>query len=310
MSVRRDGHTLGVLTNARRWRLAWLGGPVIGIANGVTARARVQGRGRRAHRASVVDGAARSGCSPATSGGCSGATRSPTTAPRCASAGSGSALTVLFEFGFGRAVDGKSWDALLRDYDLSTRHLWTLVLAWLALGPCVSGDYRITSTVHARPLPDSSTVWPAARTADATSSGVCGRVALEQDARDVAARGLDHVADRLAVLERADADDGGLLGLPRGGVGAGAQVDDQALVGQRLAERVAPQRGQRGDRAGASRPSRAGRPGSGRRGGRSPRARSRSARLSAVSNEPSAEVLVQHAGVDLVRGRGAALPAA
>ena len=34
-------------------------------------------------------------------------------------------------------VDGKSWNALLRDYDLSTGHLWTLVLAWLALGPCV-----------------------------------------------------------------------------------------------------------------------------------------------------------------------------
>ena len=96
MMARRDVHTLGAMTNERRWRLAWLGGPVIGIANGVT--------------------------------------RSPTTALRVGGFWLG--LTVLFEFGFGRAVDGKSWDALLRDYDLSTGHLWTLVLAWLALGPC------------------------------------------------------------------------------------------------------------------------------------------------------------------------------
>ena len=37
--------------------------------------------------------------------------------------------------------------------------------------------------------------------------------------------------DGLAVDERAHADDGRVLGLPGRGVGAGAHVDDQALVG-------------------------------------------------------------------------------
>ena len=47
-------------------------------------------------------------------------------------------LTVLFEFGFGRAVDGKTWAELLADYNLGQGRVWTLVLAWLALGPLVS----------------------------------------------------------------------------------------------------------------------------------------------------------------------------
>lgn len=45
------------------------------------------------------------------------------------------ALTVAFEFLFGRYVAGHSWRALLSDYDLLAGRLWVLVLAWLALAP-------------------------------------------------------------------------------------------------------------------------------------------------------------------------------
>ena len=47
------------------------------------------------------------------------------------------ALTVAFEFGFGRGVAHTSMDELLADYDLRKGRLWPLVLAWIALGPAV-----------------------------------------------------------------------------------------------------------------------------------------------------------------------------
>src|SRR5918997_1781576 len=81
--------------SSRPWMIAWLGGPVIGIANGVT-RELVY---KEAVGAFWL------------------------------------VLTVLFEFGFGRGVDGKSWSDLLADYNLAEGRLWPLVLAWLALGP-------------------------------------------------------------------------------------------------------------------------------------------------------------------------------
>lgn len=63
--------------------------------------------------------------------------RWPLPSPRAA-VGAGAfwlSLTVLFEFTFGHYVDGKAWAELLRDYDVSSGHLWPLVLAWLAAGP-------------------------------------------------------------------------------------------------------------------------------------------------------------------------------
>jgi hypothetical protein len=49
--------------------------------------------------------------------------------------GSWLAMTVAFEFGFGRAVAHQSWDQLLADYDLRSGRTWPIVLAWIALGP-------------------------------------------------------------------------------------------------------------------------------------------------------------------------------
>jgi hypothetical protein len=45
------------------------------------------------------------------------------------------ALTAMFEFGFGRWVAKEEWSELLADYDLPHGRLWSLVLAWTALGP-------------------------------------------------------------------------------------------------------------------------------------------------------------------------------
>jgi len=45
------------------------------------------------------------------------------------------ALTVGFEFGFGRVVAGKSWPELSADYDLRRGRLWPVVLASIVLGP-------------------------------------------------------------------------------------------------------------------------------------------------------------------------------
>ena len=48
-----------------------------------------------------------------------------------------SALTVAFEFGFGR-LQGESWEEMLAAYDVREGRLWPLVLAWVALGPEVT----------------------------------------------------------------------------------------------------------------------------------------------------------------------------
>jgi hypothetical protein len=48
------------------------------------------------------------------------------------------ALTVAFEFGFGRLVARQSWDELLADYDVRAGRTWPFVLAWIAAGPEVT----------------------------------------------------------------------------------------------------------------------------------------------------------------------------
>jgi hypothetical protein len=45
------------------------------------------------------------------------------------------ALTVAFEFLFGRLVVGKPWSELFADYDLAAGHLWPLFLGWLLVLP-------------------------------------------------------------------------------------------------------------------------------------------------------------------------------
>jgi hypothetical protein len=49
------------------------------------------------------------------------------------------AMTIAFEFGFGRFVMGHSWSKLLQDYDLFAGRIWILVLLTTLLGPWLLG---------------------------------------------------------------------------------------------------------------------------------------------------------------------------
>ena len=44
-------------------------------------------------------------------------------------------LTILFEFGFGHWVVGKSWEVLLADYDITAGRIWILVLICTVSAP-------------------------------------------------------------------------------------------------------------------------------------------------------------------------------
>ena len=52
------------------------------------------------------------------------------------------AMTVAFEFGFGRLVEGQSWREMLAAYNLAEGRLWPLVLAWIAVGPAAVRGLR------------------------------------------------------------------------------------------------------------------------------------------------------------------------
>jgi hypothetical protein len=47
------------------------------------------------------------------------------------------ALTVAFEFLFGRFARGISWNELLSDYNILAGRLWVLVLVWVTLAPYI-----------------------------------------------------------------------------------------------------------------------------------------------------------------------------
>jgi hypothetical protein len=47
------------------------------------------------------------------------------------------ALTVAFEFVFGRLVVHRSWPELLHDYNLVAGRVWVVFLLWLAVAPFV-----------------------------------------------------------------------------------------------------------------------------------------------------------------------------
>lgn len=67
----------------------------------------------------------------------------PLAARRCRMIGTGwLALTVAFEFGFGRMVAGKSWSDLLQAYDVMSGNLWPAVLAVTAAAPWLMAKLR------------------------------------------------------------------------------------------------------------------------------------------------------------------------
>lgn len=120
----------------RAWLLAWLGGPLIGIANGSLRELAYRDRVGELTAHQISTGTA--------IGLFAGyfellARHRPLPSTRHAlEVGiAWLALTVAFEFGFGRCVAHTSWRELLADYDVRRGRLWPLVLAWIALGPAL-----------------------------------------------------------------------------------------------------------------------------------------------------------------------------
>jgi hypothetical protein len=120
----------------RRWIAAWAGGAIIGVANGVLREAtfaKLLGE-RQGHAASSATAVA------AFAGYFSVLQRRwpiPTNGEALRVGSWWLAMTVAFEFGFGRTVGKQSWEQLLADYNLAKGRTWPLVLAWIALGPAV-----------------------------------------------------------------------------------------------------------------------------------------------------------------------------
>lgn len=124
-----------------RWIAAWPGGAVIGVLNG-TAREALYARcvgERTAHQISTATIIALLAAYFVALD-----RRWPLRSRREAlGAGVGwLALTAAFEFGFGHWVANEDWPELLADYDLSRGRLWSLVLAWAALGPLAVEELR------------------------------------------------------------------------------------------------------------------------------------------------------------------------
>jgi hypothetical protein len=125
----------------RAWTVAWLGGVVIGVGNGVLRQATYADRlgERAAHDVSGLTGVT------AFAAYFSWLQRRwPLADGRTARAIGAQwlALTVAFEFGFGRLVVKQSWEELLADYNVAEGRTWPFVLAWLAAGPEVTRRLR------------------------------------------------------------------------------------------------------------------------------------------------------------------------
>jgi hypothetical protein len=123
------------------WSVAWLGGALIGVANGVVRETTFGKRAGEtaAHQISVLTAIA------AFAGYFSmlqrrWPIRDADEALKVGSVWLG--LTVGFEFGFGRLVARKPWNELLADYNLFRGRLWPLVLMWLAAGPEITRRWQ------------------------------------------------------------------------------------------------------------------------------------------------------------------------
>ena len=120
----------------RRWIIAWVGAPVLAIANGAARELAYKDQvgESTAHQISVAPLIALLGLYFWLL-----QRRWPLTTTRDAMwiGGTWVLLSVLFESGFGHYVEGDSWTELLESYDLTAGNLWTLVLLWTATGPAI-----------------------------------------------------------------------------------------------------------------------------------------------------------------------------
>ena len=121
----------------RRWTVAWLGGSVLGVANGVTREALYSRRvGERA--ANQISAGTLNALLALYFAALELRWPLATTRAALEVGAVWVALTVLFEFGFGHWIDRKSWAELLANYDIAAGNLWLLVLVWIGAGPAVA----------------------------------------------------------------------------------------------------------------------------------------------------------------------------
>lgn len=117
-----------------QWLLAWLGGILIGVGNGVAREAtvaRVMSE-QRAHQLSCVSAL---GAFAAYFHALQHRWPLRGRNEALAIGGFWLALTTAFEFCFGRLVAQRSWSELTADYNLTRGRLWPVLLAWIAIGP-------------------------------------------------------------------------------------------------------------------------------------------------------------------------------
>ena len=118
----------------KRWLLAWLGAPVLGVANG-GAREALYADALGDDAAGVVS----TGTLLALLAGYIWLLerRWPLADRREAlTVGAAwAALTVAFETSFGHWVEGESWSAVLGNYDVTAGKIWILVPAAMMVGP-------------------------------------------------------------------------------------------------------------------------------------------------------------------------------
>jgi hypothetical protein len=137
-SVRRRLRTDRVL---RAWLAAWVGGSVLGIANGVIREVVYKDRVGEL-TANQISAATLIALLALFFWVLERRWPIPTIRSALAIGAIWVVLTVLFEFGFGHYVDGKSWSELLANYNLADGNLWTPVLLWIALGPAAMRQLR------------------------------------------------------------------------------------------------------------------------------------------------------------------------
>jgi hypothetical protein len=121
-------------TRLRPWLWAWLGLPVLGIANGGIRDAtykQVTGE-VAAHQLSTVT---LLGLMAAYLWVLEGCWPIRTSREAFTIGGSWAVLTILFEFGFGHYVVGDSWSSLLHAYNVADGQVWAAVPLWTVVGP-------------------------------------------------------------------------------------------------------------------------------------------------------------------------------
>ena len=118
----------------RPWLVAWLGGSVLGVANGVAREARYKDRvgEETAHYISTATLLALLSLYMAK---LQRRWPIPSSEEALRIGAAWAALTVGFEFGFGHYVAGDSWADLRAQYDVTDGKIWILVPLLMAIAP-------------------------------------------------------------------------------------------------------------------------------------------------------------------------------